>query len=161
MTECLLFPLLAQTLQIPYIHFKTITPEHSAIISAYVHSLLKQIFKNNYKNLFYMLDFYPVEAPSIITTYKLKAIHKFINNESKPKGSFFKLETKILHHKILSFYMGRTTRLKFRNIYDGKYISSVPNAKIETDMIKFFGFYFSDKLKDEIKELGELIYSDF
>ena len=160
LSECVVFPILSKVTNIPYKHFKTLSPEHAAVLSSYLHGILKKVFKNNYKNLFSILDFFPLNPPAITTTYKIKLIHDYVNTQDKIQN-FFGFNTKILPHKILSFLVGRISRVNFCNIYDGKRLPGIPLSKIEADMIRFYSKLFSNGLDKEFAQVGTLINSDF
>jgi len=158
--ECLVFPVLSRLTNIPYIHFKTISPDHAAVLSVYLHGLLKRTFKSQYGNLFSLLDYYPLEQPSITTTYKLKGIHNYINIQNDT-DNFLGFRTKLYPHKVLSYFVGRISRVSFCNIFDGQKLVGIPLSKIEEDMIRFYTLYFANKLGDEFNEMQQLMNSDF
>ena len=158
--ECLVFPILSRLTNIPYIHFKTISPEHAAVLSVYLNGLLKRVFKGQYKNLFSLLDYYPLEQPSVTTTYKLKGIHNYINIQNE-MDNFYGFRTKLYPHKVLSYFVGRISRVSFCNIFDGQRLVGIPLSKIEDDMIRFYSLDFADKLEEEFTEMQQLMNSDF
>jgi len=160
LSECVVFPILAKVTNIPYRHFKTLSPEHTAVLSCYLYGILKKVFKTEYKNLFSLLDYFPLNAPAITTTYQIKLIHDFVNSQNKTQ-SFYGFNTKILPHKILSFLVGRISRVNFCNIFDGSNLPGIPLSKIEADMIKFYSLMFSGGLENEFNQIGRLINSDF
>ncbi len=161
--DCLVFPLLSRITNIPYFHFKTLSPEHSMVLSVYLQKLLYKVFKNEYSDMFSMLNFYPTSSPAVATTYKIKNVNDssgFINIQDKT-NNFFGFQTKILPYKIMSYFVGRTSRVNFFNIFDGKSFGGIPLSKIENNMVKFYTLLFSGKLDDKIKELSDLIDLDF
>jgi len=160
LSSSLVFPILSKMTKIPYVHFKTISPEHSAILSYYLNCILQKIFKVDFKNLFMLLDYYPKNQPSINTTYKIKSIHDFISVQNKTK-SFFGFDTKILPHKILCYFIGRVSRINFVHLLTGVELSGIPLSKIESDMVNFYTMYFSGKLEDKIDQLTALMNGDF
>lgn len=159
LSEGIVFPILSSVTSIPYRHFKTLSPEHIAVLSSYLHGILRKVFKTEYKNLFLLLDYFPLKAAAITTTYKIKAIHEFININKD--NNFFGFNTKILPHNILSFLIGRISRVDFCNIFDGNKLPGIPLSKIESDMIKFYSLLFSNKLNDEFSQISKLINLDF
>lgn len=157
--ETLVYPLLAKITDIPYAHFKTLSPEHSIVISVYIQDLLRNVFKNDYANLFSLLNFYPQKPPSMNTTYKIKYIDESINiHDSR---NFFGFKSKILSHNFLCHYIGRISRIDFCSILDGRELAGIPLTKIETDTVSFYTNYFSNNLNGKIKELTELMNTDF
>lgn len=160
LSSCLVFPLLSKMTQISYVHFRTISPEHSAILAYYLNSLLQQVFKVDFKNLFLLLDYYPKYQPSINTTYKIKSIHNFISTQDKTKN-FFGFNTKMLPHKILCYYIGRVSRINFVHLLTGRELSGIPLSKVESDMIQFYTMLFSGKLEDKIDKMTALMNADF
>ena len=163
LSDCLVFPLLSRITNIPYFHFKTLSPEHSMVMSVYLQKLLQQVFKNEYSDMFSMLNFYPTSSPAVATTYKIKNVNNdtgFINVQDKT-NNFFGFQTKILPYKIMSYFVGRTSRVNFFNIFDGKAYGGIPLSKIESNMVKFYTLYFSGGLDDKIEELSKLVDLDF
>ena len=157
---CLVFPLLSQITKIPYVHFKAISPEHSVVLSYYLNRLLEQVFKPDYKNLFARLDYYPESQPSLNTTYKIKAVHEFINVQDKVKN-FYGFNTKMFPHMVICHYIGRISRINFRHLLSGKRSQGIPLSKIESDMIHFYTMYFSGKLKPQIDKITVLLNRSF
>jgi len=163
LSDCLTFPLLSKITNIPYFHFKTLSPEHTMVLSVYLQKLLQQVFKTEYADMFSMLNFYPTSSPAVATTYKIKNVSNdagFINVQDKT-NNFFGFQTKILPYKIMSYFVGRTSRVNFCNIFDGKPYGGIPLSKIESNMVKFYTLYFSGKLDDKIIELSKLVDLDF
>jgi hypothetical protein len=163
LSDCLVFPLLSKITNIPYFHFKTLSPEHSIVMSVYLQKLLQQVFHNEYSDMFSMLNFYPTSSPAVATTYKIKNVNNeagFINVQDKT-NNFFGFQTKILPYKIMSYFVGRTSRVNFFNIFDGKPYGGIPLSKIESNMVKFYTLYFSGQLDDKIIELSKLVDLDF
>jgi hypothetical protein len=163
LSDCLVFPLLSRITNIPYFHFKTLSPEHSMVMSVYLQKLLLKVFKTEYSDMFSMLNFYPTSQPAIATTYKIKNVNNdtgFINVQDKT-NNFFGFQTKILPYKIMSYFVGRTSRVNFYNIFDGKPYGGIPLSKIESNMVKFYTLYFSNQLNDKIEELSGLVDLDF
>jgi len=157
--ETLVFPILSKITGIPYMHFKTLSPEHSVILSVYVQELLKKVFGAEYKNLFTLLNFYPLKSPSIATTYKIKSIHEYLNTQTK--DSFFKLDARKVQYDLLCQFVGRISRVDFCNILDGRKLGGIPLSKIESDVIKFYSEFFSGHLEDKFKEMEKLLNADF
>lgn len=160
LSSCLVFPLLSRMTQISYVHFKTISPEHAAILSYYLNCLLQKVFKVDYKNLFQLLDYYPKHQPSINTTYKIKSIHNFISSQNKVKD-FFGFNTKILPHKLLCYYIGRVSRINFVHLLTGRELSGIPLSKVESDMVQFYTLLFSGSLEEKIGDMTALMNANF
>ena len=158
--ETLVFPILSKITQIPYYHFKTLSPEHSAILSVYVQELLQKVFNNEYKYLFSLLGFYPINSPSVGTTYKIKSIHEYINVQNM-KQNFFGFNTKILPHKALCYFVGRVSRINFCDIVNGREMGGIPLSKVESDIIQFYTRYFAGELKSKIEDMTVLVNQDF
>jgi hypothetical protein len=158
--SCLVFPLLSQITQISYVHFKTISPEHSAVLSYYLNKLLEKTFKTEYKSLFALLDFYPESQPSLSTTYKIKSIHEFIGVQDKTQN-FFGFNTKIPPHKIICHFVGRVSRINFKNLLTGQKLSGIPLSKVETDMVHFYTQLFAGKMQSKVDEMIQLMNADF
>jgi hypothetical protein len=156
----LVFPLLSKMTQITYIHFKTISAEHAAVLSYYLNTILSKVFKTDYKNLFQLLDYYPLTSPSINTTYKIKSIHEYITTQNNMKN-FYGFNTKTLPHKVLCHFIGRVSRINFCHLITGQKLSGIPLSKVETDMIHLYTLLFSGQLDDKIKEMTVLMNADF
>jgi hypothetical protein len=158
--ECLVFPVLSRLTNVSYTHFKTLSPGHSAILSMYSKGLLSRVFKNDFKDLFSLLSYYPVNQPAIATTYKIKSVDTYINLQNEV-NNFFGFKTKILLHKILSSFVGRTSRVDFCNILDGKPLGGLPLSRVENDIIRFFSYLFSNKFVDEFSQMKKIMSYDF
>jgi len=158
--ECLVFPVLSLLTKIPYNHFRTLSPEHSAVLSVYAHRLLKRTFKGEYSHLLSLLDYYPVNQPALATTYKLKAIHDCINLQNEVE-SFFGFRTKIIPVDIISFFVGRISRINFLNIMTGVKLTGIPLSKVEGEMIRFYTLMFAGKLEPDIERMRKSMNDDF
>lgn len=156
----LVFPILSKMTRITYVHFKTVSAEHSAILTYYLNKLLQKVFQGEYKTLFTLLDYYPLSSPSVNTTYKIKSIHDYIHMQNKYKN-FYGFNTKILPHRILCHFVGRVSRINFSHLITGKKLPGIPLGKVESDMINFYSLYFSGKLNDKITELTDRMNADF
>jgi len=157
--ESLVFPVLAKITEIPYNHFKTLSPEHCAVLSVYIQDLLAKAFKAEYKTLFSLLNYYPLSSPSIATTYKLKSIPEFLNLQNK--YDFYKFNTKTLPHRLLCYFVGRVSRVSFCDVITGKKLTGIPLSKIESDMIHFYTLYFSNSLNDQFQIMINKLNHDF
>jgi len=158
--ECLVYPILSIITGVPYNHFKTISAEHSVLLSFYVQGLMKKVFKNNYKNMISLLNYSTDSQPALVTTYKMKAIHDYLNITNELKN-FYGFNTKIIPHKIISYFIGRISRVKFVDIFSGKELSGIPLSKIEQEMIHFYTALFAGKLNDEFDKMRIIMNSDF
>lgn len=161
--SCLINPLLSQMTNIPYTHFSTLSPEYSAVLSVYVQAILRKVFKGEYQDLFKLLNYYPTSQPAIATTYRIKQV----NNEGgyldiqNTISNFFGFKTKILPYKIMSYFVGRSSRVNFCNIFDGQKLGGIPLSKIEGDVIQLFTLLFSGRLDEKINEMKNHMYADF
>jgi len=160
LAETLVFPILSQMTHIPFHHFRTLSPEHTAVIAVYIQVLFRQVFGTDYKDLFTLLNFYPMKSPSMSTTYKIKAVHEYLKTQQETQN-FFGFTTKILPHTLLCHFIGRVSRVDFCDILTGKRLGGIPLSKIENGMIKFFTAYFSGGMKKEIDEMTKLMNADF
>ena len=158
--HCLVFPVLSKTTNIPYVHFKTISPEHAAVLSYYVFKLLQKTFHSEYENIFSLLQYFPKTHPPIATTYRIKGIHNYLNVQNTTKN-FFGFSTKILPHDMLCHYVGRISRIDFRNLLTGKKLVGIPLSKLEGEMVHFYTKYFAGELDDKINNISKLMDSDF
>jgi hypothetical protein len=158
--QSLIFPTLSRLTKISYVHFKTISAEHSAVLSFYTNILLQKVFKSDFKNLFSLLDYYPMTAPSINTTYKIKSIHDYIKTSDSIKN-FYGFNTKNLPHKALCHFVGRVSRINFCHLITGQKLSGIPLSKVESDMIHFYIYLFSGELDSKLDEMTSLMNADF
>ncbi len=158
--ECMVFPILSKLTNIPYSYFKTISPEHAAVISVYTKNLLSKIFNNKYKTLFSMIPYYPNDQPSISTTYKLKNVNSFLNIFNEVQD-FFGFKNKIYFYNLLCHFVGRVSRIDFIHVIEGRRLGGIPLSKIEEDMIEFFIMFFSGQLDPEFNEMKKILNSDF
>jgi hypothetical protein len=156
----LVFPFLSKMTGITYVHFKTISAEHAAVLSHYLNKLFNKVFKSDYKNLFQLLDYYPLTSPSINTTYKIKSIHEYIKTQNTEK-SFFGFNTKTLPHRVLCHFVGRVSRINFCHLITGQKLSGIPLSKVEADMIHLYTRLFAGGLDDKIDEMTALMNTDF
>ena len=160
LAETLVYPVLSNMTQIPYHHFKTLSPEHSSVISVYMQNLFRSAFSTDYKDLFALLNYYPTRSPSVSTTYKIKSVHEYIDAQDQHKN-FYGFNTKILPHALLCHYVGRVSRVDFCDILTGKKLGGIPLSKIEHSMIQFFTLYFAGKMQNEIDKMTKLMNADF
>ena len=158
--ETLVFPLLSKMTNVPYHHFKTLSPEHAAVLSVYIQTVFRKIFGTEYKNMIALLNFFPLRSPSISTTYKIKSVHDYIQIQQETMN-FYGFNTKILPHNLLCHYVGRVSRVDFCDLLTGKKMGGIPLSKIEQDMIRFYTLLFSGKLENEILEMTKLMNADF
>jgi hypothetical protein len=158
--ECLVYPILSKVTKIPYSHFKTLSPEHAAVLSIYTKELLSEVFRGKYKTLFSYLEYYPLNPASITTTYKIKNYEYYLDLKNEVK-EFFGFSTKKVPHAVLCNFIGRFSRIQLCNILDGKKLGGIALSKLETDMIHFFTYYFADLFEKEIKEMEDLMNKDF
>jgi len=160
LSECLVYPILSEITAIPYGHFITLSAEHTAVLSVYLHKLLKEVFPGKYSDMFGLLDYYPKNQSAVATTYKMKAVNDFINLNDEI-DSFFGFKAKYLSSKIISFFVGKISRIDFHNILNGEKLAGIPLGRVERDMIDFYSYLFAKRLTKEIKTMKEMVYSDF
>jgi len=156
LAQCMVYPILSKITDVTYIHFNTLSPDHAAPITYYIHGLLKKVFKGNYRETFNLLDYYPTKQPSSYTTYKIKDYDFFVKTFEKYK-SFFGFNNKQVFFETLCFHVGRIARVNWRHLITGdNKEGGLPMAAIEKEMIDFYVRYFSGNLNDEILQLQEL-----
>jgi hypothetical protein len=158
--ECLVYPILSTITGVPYNHFKTISPEHSVLLSFYVQGLMKKVFKTEYKNIISLLNYCTDSQPALVTTYKMKAVHDYLNIANELKN-FYGFNTKIIPHKIISYFIGRISRVKFIDIFGGKELAGIPLSKIEQEMIQFYTSLFAGNLNDDFAKMRKIMNTDF
>jgi hypothetical protein len=157
--ECLVYPILSKLTSIPYEHFKTISAEHSVVLSVYVQELLNKVFKGEYYTLFSLLNYYADEDPAVSTTYQLKDAKFYLNiyNDS----NFMGFNTKLFLEPTLKHFIGRISRLKLVDVLTGNKLGGIPLSKIEQDMIKFYIHLFSGKFEKEFEQMKTMLNNDF
>jgi len=96
----------------------------------------------------------------VATTYKLKDMEDFVNTANKVRN-FFGIDTKIILGNMIGNFVGKISRTKFVNIFDGKELGGIPLSKIEEEMINFYIYLFADKLEPEMIKIKELVHADF
>ena len=161
LSESVVFPILTKMTNIPYQHFVSLSPEHAAVISVYIQSLLRKVFnEKDYDVLFNLLNCYPFHKPRIHSNYRIKNISKFIELQHDTKN-FFGFNTVVLPNKAMSYFIGKTSRVDFVDILTGKHIKGIKISDLELCMLKFFTMYFSGQLKDKIDKMAKLMDADF
>jgi hypothetical protein len=159
--DSLVYPVLSIITSIPYIHFKTLAPDHAIVLSVYVQNLLRKSFKiTEYRNLFSLLSYYPKKDIAIATTYKIKAMEDFVKI-TQDVNNFFGFKSKLFFANILGYFIGRISRVNFVNIFDGTDLGGVPLSRIETEMIQFYNKMFSEEFEEEFVKMKALMYQDF
>jgi len=158
--ETLIYPVLSQMTNIPYHHFRILSPEHSCIISIYMQGLFRRVFGSEYKDLFSLLNYFPTRSPSVSTTYRIKGVHDYIQIQDSFQ-SFYGFNTKILPHTLLCHYVGRVSRVDFCDLLTGRKLGGIPLSKIEHNMVQFYTLYFSGQLNSQIGEMTTLMNADF
>lgn len=161
LAESIVFPVLSKMTDIPYQHFRTLSPEHTTVISVYIQTLFRKVFGGaDYGTLFSLLNYYPLKQPSIATTYTIKSVHEFLDIQNKIKN-FFGFDSKILSHKLMCHFIGKTSRIDFTDILTGVSLGGIPLSKLESNMIKFFSIYFANGMEKEIEKMTKLMNYDF
>ena len=161
--DCMVFPILSQITEIPYSHFKTIPPDHAAVLSFYLNSLLTKVFYGGeFSNVFMLLDYYPETNPSTHTTYAITPAYKekYIADYNKLKN-FFGFNNAAIEHDAISHFIGRMTRLSFDHLLTGKKATGLQSSKIEAETAQFLLLLFSGRLESKIRLLSGLLDKDF
>jgi hypothetical protein len=156
LAQCMVYPILSKITDVTYIHFNTLSPDHAAPITYYIHSLLNKVFKGSFKETFSLLDYYPTKQPSSYTTYKIKD-YEFFNHSFRKYESFFGFNNTQVFFEMLCFHVGRIARVNWKHLITGdSKDGGLPMATIEREMIDFYVRYFSGNLNDEIERLQGL-----
>ena len=159
--DSLVYPILSKITSIPYIHFKTLAPDHAIVLSVYTQNLLRKSFRiNEYRNLFSLLSYYPKKDVATATTYKVKTMEDFVNF-SQSINNFFGFKTKLLLGNMLGYFIGKISRVDYSSVFDGKDLIGIPLSKIESEMIQFYTMFFGDKFNKEFDRMKELMLRDF
>jgi len=159
--ESLVYPVLSSITSIPYVHFKTLAPDHAIVLSVYTQNLLRKSFKiTEYRNLFSLLSYYPKKDIALVTTYKVKAMEDFVKT-TQSIDNFFGFKSKLFFANILGYFIGRISRVNFINIFDGTDLGGVPLGRIEVEMIQFYTKLFAGEFKEEFEKMKYLMYQDF
>lgn len=161
-TEFVVYPILSKITDIPFTHFKALSPEHAAVLSVFTKKLLLKQFRgeHNYPSLFELLDHYPLKKPVIATTYKIKDIETYIKIQNEI-NNFYGFKTKLLPSEIIRNFIGKISRINFENILNGQQLSGLQLSKIEKDVLIFYSFYFSGFFNDRFDKMAEELYSYF
>ena len=159
LAHCIIYPILSKITDITYIHFNTLSPDHAAPITFYMHSFFKKVFKGNYREIFSLLDYYPTKQPSVYTTYRIKD-YEYFNQTFRKYSSFFGFNNTEMFYEFLCFHVGRIARVNWKHLITGEQKEGgLPMASIEKEMIDFYVRYFSGNLNDEIEKILEM-YND-
>lgn len=145
---CLVYPLLSKLTNIPYRYFRTLNSEQSIVLSAYMKHLLTRTFRDNFKNLFHLLECYPEKGVPDTTSYKMQFIPDFVNLFEKIRDCMG-FDTCVYQGNIYLYIIGRLARIKFANTYTHKRFN-VNMMKVEADAIQYYTYYFAG-LYDENK----------
>jgi len=168
--ECLTYPILSALTDVPYENFKTLSAEHSAVLSVYVHKLLNAAFDGKLDNLFTILDYYyhnPQKGPAIATTYRIKSVDTLANTQNSAPNflGFSSIPPQKPLRELLSYFCGRigkgVSMDKMIHTVDGHLMREKPMPKIESDMITFFSKWFSDSMAREIHIMRRVMEHDF
>jgi hypothetical protein len=157
----LVYPVLSHITGIPYVHFKTLEPDHAIVLSVYTQNLLRKVFKiTEFRNLFSLLSYYPKKDIALATTYKVKMMDDFIKTTQK-YDNFFGFKSKLLFGNMLGYFIGRISRVEFSSIFDGNELAGIPLSKIESEMIQFYTMLFAGQFDQEFDSMKYLMYKDF
>jgi hypothetical protein len=157
----LVYPVLSHITGIPYVHFKTLEPDHAIVLSVYTQNLLRKVFKiTEFRNLFSLLSYYPKKDIALATTYKVKMMDDFIKTTQK-YDNFFGFKSKLLFGNMLGYFIGRISRVEFSSIFDGNELAGIPLSKIESEMIQFYTMLFAGQFDQEFENMKYLMYKDF
>jgi hypothetical protein len=159
--DSLVYPVLSHITGIPYVHFKTLEPDHAIVLSVYTQNLLRKVFKiTEFRNLFSLLSYYPKKDIALATTYKVKMMDDFIKTTQK-YDNFFGFKSKLLFGNMLGYFIGRISRVEFSSIFDGNELAGIPLSKIESEMIQFYTMLFAGQFDQEFENMKYLMYKDF
>ena len=159
--DSLVYPVLSHITGIPYVHFKTLEPDHAIVLSVYTQNLLRKVFKiTEFRNLFSLLSYYPKKDIALATTYKVKMMDDFIKTTQK-YDNFFGFKSKLLFGNMLGYFIGRISRVEFSSIFDGNELAGIPLSKIESEMIQFYTMLFAGQFDQEFDSMKYLMYKDF
>ena len=159
--ECVVYPILAKITSIPFVHFRTLSPADSIILSTYVQSMMREVFVGEYQEMINLLNYYPMSQPSMATTYKIKNVKKYLDMFKTEAGNFYGFTAKMLPYKMIGFFVGRISRTELCDIYTGKKLVGVPLSKIEKEMLSYFLYYFSGKMEDKIEKMKLIMKHHF
>jgi len=157
--HCLTFPLLSDICDIPYYHLKTIEANHASIISMYLYDLLSQVFSNNFKYFFDILNYGVLKEPSISTTFQIKYGDKFINKANNHK--FYSFKSKTILHKLICHFIGVINRCKdgYINLKTGEIRDGFQINNLEPEIIDFYIYYCAGKFEKEVDKMRKLLYA--
>jgi len=159
--DSLVYPVLSHITGIPYVHFKTLEPDHAIVLSVYTQNLLRKVFKiTEFRNLFSLLSYYPKKEIALATTYKVKMMDEFIKTTQK-YDNFFGFKSKLLFGNMLGYFIGRISRVEFSSIFDGNELAGIPLSKIESEMIQFYTMLFAGQFDQKFENMKYLMYKDF
>lgn len=160
--DSLVYSILSKMTSIPYNHFKTLSPDHAAVLSVYVQGLLRKVFKiTEYRNIFSLLSYYPENDIAIDSTYKVKAMDEFIKISQSVDDFYGFKSSKLLPGKMLGHFIGRILRVEFVNIFDGNKLPGLPLSRIESEMIDFYTKFFANIFEDKFTEMKKIMNEDF
>jgi len=154
--EYFVYPLLSAALNIPYVYFTLIPPTNATVISAYYVDIFRKVFGNKYDKIYELLEAYLLEQPSISTTYKIKDIYLFINNDT----NFYGFKSVKFMYEMISHFIGKSCRVSCANIFTNEKVKSVSTQSIEKQLVDFYCNFFSGKLEKEIMQLRDEIRSN-
>jgi hypothetical protein len=157
--NCVVFPILSKVTGVPYEHISSMSPEHAAELSVYTYYLVTSVFEDEYANLFNLLQYAPIEPVPTASTFKIRNIFEWSDIQQEI-GNFFGYKCLTIPGKLLSFFLGKFSRLKLVNIMSGKELISIPMQKLEADAIQFFPRFFAGHFDDKFKQIRKLIYKD-
>ena len=143
------YPILCKALDIPYKHLITIPSEHAYILNILVFSYLNKQFKKEYPIITNLLLKYNTSKEIKKTTYSLVSIDTFHSTFVE----FLTTKDTMFAFDFYSNIVGKLIRNTYGHFKNGNTVESLP--KIEKDIITFYNNYFSGKLDDECKKLGE------
>jgi len=159
--DCLVYPLLARITSIPYQNIRLMSPEQAIIMSVYMKILLTETFnQNEYTEIFKLLSCYPAEAPSKGSTYRIRNLEEFIKlRDSYQKFFGFSFISFIFN--IISYFVGKISRVKFIDVGTGQMHSNIKLNEIEKELVKFYMTYFSGNMDEKIKLIENQFNNDF
>jgi len=155
----LVFPVLSKITGVPYEHISMMSPEHAALLSVYANYLFTSVFKERFIHLFELLNYTPKAQPTIMTTYKIRNIHRFFEVQQEI-GNFYGFSCKVVPANLLSSFVGKVIKLGYLNILTGEEKVALQQQKVELDIIEFFPRFFADCFSRELEHMKYLMYKD-
>jgi len=159
MIEIVSYPILSKILNIPYSHFSVISPENAVLLSYVTSVLIKEGFDKKFLNICKILEHYPESQISLITTYRVKGVGN-ICDLFREGGNFIGFKILSIPLNVLSFFIGRMSRVEYINIITGERMGSIPLNSIEGELLEFYIPFFTGGYKKETKIMKNFLYEN-